>query len=417
MNQPEIIAVASDIHPAAYPVLEAGGFQPVKVDRSLAGEELAERIHDLGATGIALRSNPELDADFFAANPQVYQIGNFCVQGKVDSDAADRAGVTRFNSPKGNARAVGGYVKTQASNLARGFVFQHQAMSEGYWDKPPTEDVFDPEGEVLGIIGMGNVGPVVAERADASGLKVVYSDLRDDVDCEYATRLDSNEDVLEVSRFVTVHLPLNDATRGLIDARAFDIMRSDAFIINAGRGPLVDILAYLQAIRGRQIAGGAFDVHDEDKRKEPAKRGDPFESILVGLPRTILTSHSAGTTVNAAQGIAQEVASKMVKFGRDGNTDGALNVANHDLQPLARGESRILYYHTNEPGAGADASDILREAGVNIASEVIAQADDRDIPGRLAVARFEVKHGGVPDAVIERMSTLQLARRVLVRRG
>jgi D-3-phosphoglycerate dehydrogenase len=411
MSRNEKVALASDVHPDAHRVFENAAIEVDVFDRKLKGPELAERISDSGATMIGLRSNPALTTEFFKANPQIHAVGNYCVQGKVDADAADKAGATRFNSPQGNARAVGGYVVGQGINLSRGFVGQNLAMQEGKWAKPKTEDAFDHEGEILGIIGMGGVGPVVAARARQYGFEVIFQDIKEDVECEDATRVELNE-LLATSRFISPHLPLLTATRGLLGAAEMKKMRKDAYIINAARGPIVDAIALREAVLEGRIAGAAIDVHDEDGKPEPGAAGDAYDSILRGVPGVILTSHTAGTTINAARGIATEVSDKLVEFAKNGNTKEAIGIQQYDLATVSSDGSRVMYHHADLPGALAGIEDILRDAGVNISSvhfEPKLRGEDED--GGLSLAVLDSRRQKISDTELAKIQALPFTLR------
>ena len=141
----------------------------------------------------------------------------------------------------------------------------------------------------LGIVGLGRIGSEVAKRAVAFRMRVVYFDSirRPDLEADLGVKFVSLEELLENSDIVSVHIPLNEKTRNMINADALSKMKKTAFIINTARGPIIDEQALLRALREKRIAGACLDVLSE----EPPSKNHPFYKLKDELPNLLLTPH------------------------------------------------------------------------------------------------------------------------------
>ena len=164
-------------------------------------------------------------------------------------------------------------------------------VRDGNWGKPgaqrPGERIHRMTGETLGIVGFGNIGKAVAQRAVGFGLRILANDpyLPAEVFARYGVRQASLAQVMQESDFISLHTPLTDETRHLIGAAEFALMKPDAILVNTSRGPVVDELALIAALRSGQILGAGLDVTEQ----EPV---DP-ENALLMMPNVIVTPHVA----------------------------------------------------------------------------------------------------------------------------
>lgn len=178
----------------------------------------------------------------------------------------------------------------------RKLVTYHQNVSEGRWNQgiPRTVDIYEMEGKTVGIVGLGNIGQQVAKRLKAFDCNLIYYDAFRRSPEEEA-RLDTTyvplETLLETSDIVSLHVPLNDDTRGMIDAKALKRMKPKAILINTCRGPVVEEADLIEALRDGTILAAGLDTQE----KEPADPTNP----LLDLPNVTLTPHSAGPTVDS----------------------------------------------------------------------------------------------------------------------
>jgi D-3-phosphoglycerate dehydrogenase len=180
-------------------------------------------------------------------------------------------------------------------------------VQSGRWEVPPLVPLRRLEGQVLGLIGFGNIPRRVAPKAEAFGLKVLTHDpyVAQDVLAKAGVEGVSFDDLLARSDFVSVHAPLLPATRGLMNAAAFAKMKKGAFLINTARGPLVDEAALVAALDCGQLGGAALDVVTTEP---PAK-----DSPLLGCDNVILTPHTAFYSVEALEELQTKCASDVAR--------------------------------------------------------------------------------------------------------
>ena len=180
-------------------------------------------------------------------------------------------------------------------------------------------------------------------------------------------QLDSLDDLLAQSEFVTLHVPATPKTHEMIGAEQIAKMRRGSYLLNLSRGNVVVIDALAAALKSGHIAGAAIDVYPE----EPEKNGDPFRTPLQGLPNVILTPHVGGSTEEAQAAIGIEVATYLTKLINTGGTSGAVNFPQIEL-PLEPGKHRILNVHRNIPGVLRDINRIVSDRNANIHAQVLS---------------------------------------------
>ena len=178
----------------------------------------------------------------------------------------------------------------------RKLVAYHQNVAAGRWNTgiPRTVDVFELEGKTVGLVGLGNIGQQVARRLNAFDAEVVYYDvfrLSPEEEARLGVRYVPLETLLETADVVSLHVPLNHDTRGMIDARALARMKPKAILINTCRGEVVDEPALIAALQQGRILAAGLDT----QAQEPANPNNP----LLTLPNVTLTPHSAGPTVDS----------------------------------------------------------------------------------------------------------------------
>jgi len=211
----------------------------------------------------------------------------------VDVEAARKAGVPVSNNGGANAIAVAEHTMMLMLAVLKRLVRLHNDVVAGKWRTPDFADarILELAGKRLGIVGLGNIGKKVARRAAGFDMDVRYFDiarLTEDQEDAFGVRFALFAELLHTSDVVSLHVPLDDTTRGLIGARELAMMKPGAILINTCRGPVVDEDALYRALTGGQIAGAGLDVMVE----EPPARDHP----LFALPNVTLTPHSAGPT-------------------------------------------------------------------------------------------------------------------------
>lgn len=360
------------VHEAGADLLAAEGFQVERVAGSPEPDRLRSLLADAHLVG--LRSKTQLRPDLLAEARRLLAVGCFCIgTDQVDLAHARSLGLPVFNSPFGNTRSVAELTVAEIVMLCRRIVEKSAMMHQGSWDKS-AGGAHEVRGRTLGIVGYGHIGSQVSVLAEAMAMRVVYFDIVPKLPLGNARQLSSLDELLALADVVTLHVPATAQTRGMIGAEQIRRMRDAAILINNARGSVVDLVAARDAIRAGRLAGGAFDVFPV----EPRERGERFESELRGLPNVILTPHIGGSTVEAQETIARDVATKLVKFVNVGSTTGAVNVPQVEL-PLQEESSaaasdrshRVLHFHRNVPGVLGKINSAMAAEGVNVRAQYL----------------------------------------------
>ena len=235
----------------------------------------------------------------------------------------------------------------------------------GGWDKS-AEGCHEVRGKTLGIVGYGNIGTQLSTMAEAMGMRVVYFDLVDKLRHGNTEPVPSLDALLGMSDVVSLHVPENRSTQGMVGAPEIAAMRKGAFLINNSRGSVVDLGALASALRSGHLGGAAVDVFPS----EPRTNADEFESPLRGLGNVILTPHVGGSTVEAQERIGREVARKLVDYSDTGSTLGAVNFPQVLLPARHRG-TRFMHVHRNVPGVLNAVNGVFSGCGANIAAQYL----------------------------------------------
>jgi D-3-phosphoglycerate dehydrogenase len=367
------VLLLEGVHDRAVELFDAEGFDVQREKGALAPDQLAARLDSIHLLGI--RSKTQLESAHIAVASRLIGVGCFCIgTNQVDLRAACAAGIPVFNSPFSNTRSVAELTIAEIVALQRRLADHVRRMHAGDWRKEST-GAHEVRGRTLGIIGYGHIGSQVSVLAEALGMHVVYHDVLQRLPLGNARPMRTLDDLLKVSDVVTLHVPAGASTRNLIDDRAIKRMRPGATLINNARGSVVDLDALAEALASGHIAGAAIDVFPE----EPEASTGAFTSALCGLPNVILTPHIGGSTSEAQEGIASDVATKLIRFVNNGSTTGAVNVPEvelpeqaHDYADAAGDRShRILHFHRNVPGVLGKMHALIAERGVNVSAEYL----------------------------------------------
>jgi D-3-phosphoglycerate dehydrogenase / 2-oxoglutarate reductase len=225
----------------------------------------------------------------------------------IDLPAAKACGIAVNYVPDYCLREVSDQAMALLLALARKVTLANKLVQSGRWEVPPLVPLRRLEGQVLGLVGFGNIPRALAPKAKAFGLKVLTYDpyvTRDLLDTAGVEGV-SFDDLLARSDFVSVHAPLLPATRGLMNAAAFAKMKKGAYLINTARGPLIDEPALIAALDSGQLGGAALDV----VTTEPLAK----DSALIGRDNVILTPHTAFYSVEALEELQTKCASDVAR--------------------------------------------------------------------------------------------------------
>ncbi len=365
MPTPPVALLLESIHPAADAILVAAGFRIDRTSGSLSGPALDQALER--ATVVGIRSKSALRASHFTRHRQLVAVGCFCIgTNQVDLTAAQHAGCAVFNSPFSNTRSVAEMTVAEAVCLCRRLFEKSTQLHAGQWDKSANHS-HEIRGRTLGIIGYGHIGSQVSVLAEALGMRVIFHDVVRKLPLGNAQSRPTLDSLLREADCVTLHVPETPTTIGMIGAKQLALMKPGATLINNARGSVVDIDALAAALRAGRLAGAALDVFPI----EPDSGGDEFASPLRECPTAILTPHIGGSTLEAQELIAQEVAEKLVHFWQHGSTETCVNLPQVDLPVLREGQLRILHVHHNVPGVLGAMHTLLAQARININAEYL----------------------------------------------
>lgn len=353
------------IHPDAVSALEAAGLEVTMEAGALAEADLDAAL--AGVTVLGLRSKSRLSPELLDRHPQLLAVGCFCIgTDQLDLRDAARRGLAVFNAPFSNTRSVAELTIAEIVALHRRLGDRSRELHEGVWRKTAT-GAHEVRGRTLGIIGYGHIGSQVSVLAEAFGMRVVYHDTQPKLALGNAQTATSLDELLATSDVVSLHVPDEPSTRGLLGAAEIACMKPGAMLINNARGKVVDLDALADAIRSGQVGGAAVDVYPH----EPKRNDDPFETPLAGLPNVILTPHIGGSTEEAQAAIARDAATKLARYLVEGSTRTSVSVPEVDLPSLHPDRHRILHFHRNVPGVLGRLHTMLADLDANITAEYL----------------------------------------------
>jgi (S)-sulfolactate dehydrogenase len=267
-------------------------------DRSRLLAEIGE------AAAVLIRNRTRIDQELLDAAPGLRVVGRLGVGlDNIDLDGCVGAGVTVIPAVGANAVSVAEYVIGAMLVLVRGVYDMTPSMVAGEWPRQGHAFGHELSGKTLGLVGLGSIARQVAMRAVVFGMRIVAFDpFLPDGDTAWGTVGKVNlETLLSTSDVVSLHVPLGEGTRNLIDAAALALMRPTAVLVNTSRGGIVDETALAAALRHGSIAGAALDVF----ATEPL--GPKPAATFAGVPNLLLTPHLAGNTEEAVDRVASMI--------------------------------------------------------------------------------------------------------------
>ena len=290
--------------------------------------ELRQIIADYDA--LVIRSGTKVTAELLEAAERLRVIGRAGIGvDNIDLNAATERGVIVMNTPAGNAITTAEHAIALMTSLARRIPQATASMRAGRWEKDrfSGRELFD---QVLGVIGFGNIGSIVADRARGLRMNVIAYDpvVSEERARRAGVELVSLDELFARADVVTVHVPLTKETRGIVGREAFSKMKRGVMIINAARGGIVDEEALLEAIEEGTVWGAALDVFEE----EPP----PADYALRNRPDVILTPHLGAATAQAQLNVAISVAEQVVDFLTHNVVRNAVNMPSLSAEDLER---------------------------------------------------------------------------------
>jgi D-3-phosphoglycerate dehydrogenase len=320
------VLIADNLSPAAVAIFEGRGID-TDVNVGLSKEELEKTIG--GYDGLAVRSATKVTEKVIAAAQRLKVVGRAGIGvDNIDVKAATAKGIIVMNTPFGNSITTAEHAISLMMALARQIPEADRSTQAGKWEKTKFLGV-ELYAKTLGVIGCGNIGSIVADRGVGLKMRVLAYDPFLTPERAMALGVEKVEldDLLRRAHFITLHTPLTDKTRHIIDAAALRKTKKGVRIVNCARGGLVDEHALVEALKSGHVAGAAFDVFEV----EPAK-----ESPLFGLANVICTPHLGAATSEAQENVALQVAEQMADYLLKGAISNAVNFPNITAEEAPR---------------------------------------------------------------------------------
>lgn len=304
--------------------LESGA--EVDVITNLSPEELVGKIKDYDA--LVIRSGTKVTADVINAADHLKVIGRAGVGiDNVDVAAATRKGIIVLNTPGGNTISAAEHTIAMMLAMARNIPQANVSLHKGEWNRKKYTGV-ELFNKTLGVVGLGRVGAEVVTRMKAFNMQVLAYDpfVTEEKAKQLGITLAPLEQVLKEGDFITVHTPLTNETRNLIDEDEFNIMKPGVHIVNCARGGIINEAALAKAVADGKVAGAAVDVFT----KEP-----PVGNPLLGQDKIITTPHLGASTAEAQVNVALAVADQILTIAKGGLPSNAINMPAISPETLA----------------------------------------------------------------------------------
>ena len=365
------ILVADPLHVAGLETLRQSGSE-VHLLTSEERPRLGEIIGDFDA--LIVRSMTKVDGHLLRQGKRLKVVGRAGIGvDNVDVATATELGVLVVNAPTANLVSATEHTFALLLALARDIPAAHESLLAGEWDRKRFQGTELNE-KSLGLIGLGRIGQNVAYRARAFGMKILAFDPY--LDAAAARRLDVElaelEPLLRRSDVVSIHTPLTDQTRGLLDAAAISRMKSGSLLVNCARGGVVDEAAVLDALESGHLGGVALDVFAQ----EP-----PTDSRLLGHPRAVVTPHIGAQTREAQARVATETARMVL-----GALEGSLELTAVNL-PFSPTGGRAQHFVALAEQLGSLCSSLLGSSVLEVKVELWGMDEDIRVPLTIAALK------------------------------
>ncbi len=326
MDKPKVL-ISDAMSSQAIAVFEERGIEVVNSSK-LSVEELKDTIGDFD--GLAVRSATKVTPEILEKATRLKVVGRAGIGvDNIDVVSCTAKGIVVMNTPFGNAITTAEHAMAMMLSLARHIPQANASTHAGKWEKSKFMGI-ELTGKQLGIIGAGNIGSIVAQKAIGYGLRVMAYDpfLTEERADKLGIQKVDLDTLLSASDIISLHVPKTPDTANIINATALNKMKKGSMLINCARGGLVDEVALRVALESGHLRGAALDVFEV----EPAK-----ENPLFGLPNIICTPHLGASTAEAQEKVAVQVAEQMSNYLLNGAITNALNAPN-----LSAEDARLL---------------------------------------------------------------------------
>lgn len=358
MSKPRVL-ISDPMSSQAVNVFEQRGIDVVQTGK-LSAQELLEMIPEFD--GLAVRSASQVTEEVLNAAKKLKVVGRAGIGvDNIDVPACTQHGVVVMNTPLGNAITTAEHALAMMFALARQIPHANQTTQNGQWAKSSYMGV-ELTGKLLGIIGSGNIGSIVAKKAIGFGLKVQAYDpyLTEERANSLGIKKVELEELLSNSDIVSLHVPRTPETENIIDASAINKMKKGALLINCARGGLVDELALRVALESGHLKGAALDVFID----EPAR-----ENPLFGLDNVVCTPHLGASTTEAQEKVAVQIAEQISDYLLEGTIKNALNAANLTAEEIRKLKPYLELTHNLGSFAGQLTQTAIKNITVTYAGD------------------------------------------------
>lgn len=315
------VLVSDSVSDKGLAILRAEKDIEVVVDTKMTPDQLTAEIGKYDA--LIVRSATKVTREVIEAAARLKIIGRAGAGvDNIDLEAATNRGVIVVNTPGGNSVSTAEHTVAMLLAMARNIPQAHMSTKQGKWDRKSFTGV-EIQGKVLGVVGLGRIGREVAKRGIGLSMDVLGYDpfISEDLARSLGISLVDLDDLCCQADFITVHTPLNEHTRGLIDARRIGLMKQGVRIVNCARGGIIDEKALTDGLKSGKVAAAALDVFEN----EP-----PTASELVGLDNVVLTPHLGASTEEAQENVAVDVARQVVRALQGKSFRNAVNLPSTD---------------------------------------------------------------------------------------
>jgi D-3-phosphoglycerate dehydrogenase len=320
------VLISDKLSPAAVEIFRARGIQ-ADVKTGLSPADLRSIIGEYD--GLAIRSATKATKELFDAAPNLKVVGRAGIGvDNVDVKSATSRGVVVMNTPYGNAITTAEHAIAMMFSLARQIPEASASTRAGKWEKNRFMGV-ELFAKTLGLIGCGNIGSIVADRAQGLKMRVVAYDpyLTEQRALDLGVEKVELDDLLARADIITLHTPLTETTKNILSREALARTKKGVRIVNCARGGLIDEAALAEALKSGHVAGAALDVFET----EPAT-----ESPLFGLENVVCTPHLGAATAEAQENVALQVAEQMSDFLLTGAVANAINMPSVSAEDAPR---------------------------------------------------------------------------------
>lgn len=302
------ILVTDPLIPQAIELLKSTGFD-VDEKFSMDEGEFARTIPNY--EGMVIRSGVKVTKKVIDAASKLKIIARAGVGvDNVDLGAAAAKGIIVENTPFGNINAAAEHTLTLMMMLAKHVIHSHISLKKGEWERKKFVGT-ELKGKTLGIIGLGKIGAIVANVSKSLSMSVISYDpfLTEEKAKELGIKKVDFNELLKTADYITVHVPLNEQTKGIISKPQFDIMKRGVRILNVSRGGIINEKDLAEAIENGKVAAAAIDVWEN----EP-----PKDSELLKLEQVIATPHLGASTIEAQENVGLDAAQQIVAYFKEG---------------------------------------------------------------------------------------------------